>query len=420
MYLVIKGSSDNKLFLELYDSSNFSYNPSRQFDLSWQKVEGFAELSRDNESYFVKVIQLKRKNKTLLNALLVDDSKSIEYLEHILLMSIDEKLYWINYKENEIDYTIETVLVMKSKIVAIECIRDLLIVLEDSVLTLYYTSTEHSVLSRKEIYLGHVVTFEFVHEKCCFVYSNGLKIVILYLLISGHENSHYETVEVELSNIVAITYIKELNLILGISENNLFYQISLKTKNVTLSRDEFVEIETQHVHEIENMNRVLNIKRRSFLKLEKMYEAEQKQFVMMKTFTNNGPDSEQHKILCKRIYNLDQTIHFEINSNFFNTEAIENFKICLSGKSEGNTNVICIQTKTSDGTIKLVLSKKDIMLKIDSMSLHFVVDLYQNPRILQYFVQFEETTDDQRSERKLLKEDSKTLIQMIEQINLNR
>ena len=54
------------------------------------------------------------------------------------------------------------------------------------------------------------------------------------------------------------------------------------------------------------------------------------------------------------------------------------------------------------------------------MSLHFVVDLYQNPRILQYFVQFEETTDDQRSERKLLKEDSKTLIQMIEQINLNR
>lgn len=417
MYIVIKGSNDNKLFLELYDSSNFSYNfnsPSRQFDLSWQKVDGSADLSRDNESYFVKVVKLNRKNMTLLNAVLVDDSKSIEHLDHILLISIDEKLYWINYVENETEYSIETILVMRSKIVAIECIRNLLIVLEDSVLTLYYTSTEHNVLSRKEIFLGQVETFEFVHEKCCFVYSNGLKIVCLYLLIPGHGNNHYETVEIELTNICAMTYVKELNLILGINENNLFYHIPLKNKKLTLNSDEFVEIDSQHVNEIKNMNRVLDIKRRNFLNLEKMYEEEQKQLQLMKTLTNNGFDSEQ-KILCKRIYNLDETVHLEINLNSCITEAHENFKVSFSGESERNTNVICIQTKTSDKTIKLVISKKDLV-KIESMSLYFVVNLYQNPRLLNYSVKFEETTDDQRSEKTILKEHSKTLLEKIEQI----
>lgn len=419
MYFVIKGSSDNKLSLELYDSSNFTYNfnnPSRQFDLSWQKVDGSADLSRENESYFIKAIQLNKKNMTLLNAILVDDSKSIEHLDHVLLLSIDEKLYWINYVENDIEYTIETILVMKSKIVAIQCIRDLILVLEDSVLTLYYTFTEHNILSRKEIYLGKVVSFEFVPEKCCFVYSNGLKIIILYLLIPGHTINHYETVGVELSNIVAMTYLKELNLILGISENNLFYQIPLKNKKVTVDRDEFVEIETNNIHEIKNINRVLDIKRRKFLKLEKMYEDEQKQLVLIKKFTINGTDSEEHKILCKTIYNLDQTVHFEINLNFCSTEALENFKICLSGESEENTKVICIQTKTCDETVKLVLSKKNMMVKIKSMSLHFVVNLFQNPRIFQYFVQFEETTDDQRSEKEQSERHSKTLVQKIQQI----
>lgn len=417
MYIVIKSSSANKLFLQLYDSSSFSYNfnnPSRQFDLSWQQVDGSADLSRENESYFVKVVKLNRKNMTLMNAVLVDDSKTIEHLDHILLMSIDEKLYWINYVENETEYSIETILVMRSKIVAIECIRNLLIVLEASVLTLYYASTEHNILSRKEVYLGQVESFEFVHEKCCFVYSNGLKIVCLYLLIPAHGNNHYETVEIELSNICAITYVKELNLILGISENNLFYHIPLKNNKLTLNSDEFVEIDSQHVNEIKNINRVLDIKRRNFLNLEKMYEEEQKQLQLMKTLTNNELESEQ-KILCKRIYNLDGTVNFEINLNFCITEAYENFKVSLSGESERNTNVICIQTKTSDKTIKLVLSKKD-QLKIESISLYFVVNLHQNPRLLNYLVKFEEKMDDQRSEQKMLMEHSRTLLEKIKQI----
>lgn len=411
-YFVIKSSSDNQLLLELYDSSNFSYNfnnPSRQFDLSWQKANGSSDQSRENESYFIKVIQLNRKNTILLNALLVDDSKSIEHLDHVLLMSIDEKLYWINYVENDIEYTIESILVMRSKIVAIECIRDLILVLEDSVLSLYSTSIEHNILSRKEVYLGKVESFEFVHEKCCLVYSNGLKVVILYFLIPGHEKNHYETVEVQLSNIVTMTYVKELNLILGISENNLFYQIPLKNKKVSVNRDDFVEIETQHVHKINNMNRVLDIKRKTFLNHEKMYEDEQKQLLLMKTFTNNISES---KILCRTIHSSDQT-YFEIDLNFCNTEVPENFKVCLSGESGGKSNVICIQTKACDGQIKLLLSKNNLMVKVKSMSLHFIVNLFKNPRIFQYFVEFEEIPDNQILEKE---KHSETLFLKIKQI----
>ena len=420
MYFVIRASIDNQLYLELYDCSISAFNvnnPTRQFDLSWQISDGFADLSRENENYFVKNLKLNSKNMLLLNALLVDDSKSIEHLDHILLLSIDQKLYWINYVSNEIDYTIETILILKSRIMAIELIRDLFFVLENSGLTIYFTSTEPSVLSKKEIYLGQIVSFEFVHKKCCFVYSNGLKIVILYFMIPSYENNHYEIVEIELSGIVAITYIKEINLILGISENNLLYQIPLKNKKVTYKRDEFIEIETQHVHEIQNMNRILDMKTRCFLKLEKMYQEEQKQLMFIKTCTWNNLESEEHKILCKRIYNSDdQTIHFEVNLKFCNTEALENFKMCLSCESEEHTNVICIQTKTRDEMIKFVLSKNNKSINISSMCLHCVINLHENSRILKYFVQFEETTDDPlRSENKR-NEHSKTLIQKIENI----
>ncbi|CAO1302446.1 unnamed protein product [Diamesa serratosioi] len=416
MYFIIKSSNDNKLFLELYDSSKFAFNvqnPTRQFDLTWQKVEGSAELTRENEKYFVKIIQLNSKNMSLMNALLVEDSKRSD---QILLLSIDEKLYWINYTKDELDYTIETILVMRSKIVAMELMQNLFLVLEHSVLSLYFTTTEPRILSLKEIYLGEILSFEFVHEKCCFVYSNGFKIFILYFLIPGHENSHYEKVEIELSGIVAMTYVMELNLILGISENNLFYQIPLKNKKIpsTLSREEFIEIEPQHVNEIKNINRILDIKRRGFLELEKMYEEEQKQLVLIKSWNN----LEEQNIMCKRIYNSDdQTVHFEVDLKNCNIEAFENFKICLSCESEENTNVISTQSKISDNIIKLVLSKKNLTLNISSVSLHRVIDLHKNPRILKYFLQFEETSSDRSSEiQQSQTRHSNTLIQRIENI----
>ena len=282
----------DKVILEIYNNYPRDIDVKRKFDLSWPENEEL-EASRSSERYCLKLIHIQNPNQfQFFKSLLIEISSDEQ--DKVLLLSINEKLYWLTPRTEYDDFSIETIKVCSANILEFHFLPELstLLILEDNnCLSTIYRCPYTNLVKQKAIFLeGTVISYEFLVSQKLFVYSNGFKVFQIQFVIDEILDQIQHVVrEVKLSGIVALSCrylgnltrhlkcnlrifldINYLNIFIGISENGLFYKIPIvKHQTQSYAREYFLEVSNQQ----ESIN---DISKRVFRENERQMETEKK------------------------------------------------------------------------------------------------------------------------------------------------
>lgn len=261
--------------IQLYSSFGLeSRELKSEFELSFPKDAVSVDASRETEKICVQMIEgpLKDYDRIFLRELLACDLTQ-ESINDVLLVSVDEKLMWIKYKGSfhegaKENYSIETITSMKENIRGMNYYHGSLMVLDNfSVLTIFYLCPILKLIKKREILLeGQVKCFRF-HQNM-FIYSN-LRTVTL---IKATNPQAAETYIVDLKGIICFSVVTELNCIIAICRNQMFYYISVnKTCQLQQKKkkDDFQLLENSDIELIPSVARFVETEEKKLLVIER-------------------------------------------------------------------------------------------------------------------------------------------------------
>lgn len=279
------------LKLKLFDSFGETFDEKCEFDLSFVDDPVTFGGDRDNEKVCAILIENITKEKELrfFNELLVCQLEN-ENITNILLVTVDERLSWIkfsgNYRVDPVeDYSIELLTCTKCRILGVHYHKSTLMLIDDnSVLTLFYMCPTTQLIRKKEIVVGGKITC-FRFAGCNFLCSTSEKLTIIDLRDPSRPSEKFAHIK----NINCFTVVDSLKSVLAICRNNFVYHIPLiQQRSHTVATTDngtcFMEITDSAIESIPEVAKFFEIEEREFLDLEKRIQT-----------------AESHKALLERL-----------------------------------------------------------------------------------------------------------------------
>lgn len=272
-FILIRHGDLNTVFLEIYpDTLNQSEVALKSYDLSWEQLRLYT--SRSDEDYCINAIGYDGNLsedlffKKLLN--LDDDFEGLG--KEVLLFSVDNYLYWLKLDIKEDEHFIVPLKCCSSTINKIWYSKQrkvIFLLLKSGVVDCIYYSEIFKFIRHTTICLGeNIICSEFIDDEI-FVYSNGLRFFqtkIEYNEIKqDFEMKNLKSTGIE--GVSCISYLKYLKKILCLTENRIFYQISLLDTNKENEMD-FIEIKSVEISNDFEIEKKLNEKLRDELRCE--------------------------------------------------------------------------------------------------------------------------------------------------------
>lgn len=288
------------------------------FDLSYGKDPVSINDSRDSEEICVLMLEgpLGIEDIKFFNELLVCDIEQ-EAVHDILLMSINDRLIWIKYKDSFFEgaserCSIEIVSTMKGNIRGMKHCASFLMILDDnSMLTILYLCPVTQIIKKREILLeGKIRSFRF-HDNT-LIYSNFEKIVF----VDVTEPISPLITSVNLRFIVCFTVVAQQKFIIAICANRLFYFVPIKVQNLSnkQKRNQFEELGDGEIESIPGIAKFLKKEEEKLLGTEQKIKDAQKLRTLMQhlmteknfnagnavvKFHQNFPPANPKTIICK-------------------------------------------------------------------------------------------------------------------------
>lgn len=232
-------------------------------------------LSNNDEKFFCELLACDLKEESIID---------------VLLISIDDKLFWIKYKQNfqkrALDgFVITAITAAKGTIRGMKYADGVLMMLDDSsVLTVYQFCTTLNAITKREILLdGNVKCFRF--NGSIFIYSNLEKIIFIDLRNPSASASHI----VNLHGITCFSIVTELKIIIAVCRNQMFYSLPLQRPQVKKKLTDFETFSDSDIEQIPCVAKFLEAEERAMMGMEKkIVQAQKLKFLMQHLTTNKG------------------------------------------------------------------------------------------------------------------------------------
>lgn len=257
------------LRVKLFQTFGNDFDEKCEFDLSFPEDSVSAGGRRDDEKYCVLMIEefSNERDVTFLNELLACNLIE-ESISEVLLISIDEKLFWIKFSGIALDgYSIETLTVAKTKILGLHYYKGVLMMIDEcSILSIFALSPTTKLVHKKEILLGgKVECFRFYGSR--FIYSNSDKMKFLDLRDHLKPSESYANIR----NISCFTIVEDLKFIIAICRNNFLYYIPLNQKPSQNNEEDanFMKIPDNDYQTIPEVSKFYEIEEQNLLRIEK-------------------------------------------------------------------------------------------------------------------------------------------------------
>lgn len=255
------------LKIKLYQSFGDDISERCEFDLSFPEDSVTTGGNRDNETLCVLMVEKisNERDKKFFDELFACNL-SDETISEVLLVSIDEKVFWIKFCESAIDgYSVENLTVAKAKILGLHYHKGILMVIDElSILSIFFVCSVKKLIRKKEILLQQVKCFRFYGNK--FIYSTAAKITCLDL----SDPTKPSESSANIKNISCFTIVEHLKFIIAICRNNFLYYISLVQKSeITSKISSFIDIPDNDFEIIPEVSKFYEIEEKNLLKVEK-------------------------------------------------------------------------------------------------------------------------------------------------------
>lgn len=341
-YIVIKQSGVD-VKLEAYSSFGNEINAVNcVFDLSFPQDAVSTNGNRDTETNCVELIEgpLKEVDRTFFAELLACDLNHDSIVD-VLLLSFDEKLVWVKYKNSFKEgagdgYSIETITSTKGIIRGIKYCDGFLMVLDDlSVLTIFRLCPTTKLIKKKEVRLeGQVKCFRF--HRNSLIYSNLKKIIFVDATKPNDPYIH----GVVLRGIVCFSVVAELDFILAICRNQFFYHLpmSQQRRHPKKKKSELEELPDSDIELIPSVVKYLEIEEQRLLTIEQQTKAAQKLKVLLK--------------------------HLMVNKNFSAGNAFVRFHLNLPPISDDTTVCKVSDQKLGSGFIEILIDLSQLLVSM--------------------------------------------------------
>lgn len=245
------------IVIEIYPE-NFSDEDDllKKFELNGSRDVITKEASMAEEKFYMKLEKVTEFNKQFLQNYLINE---LTQFPEVLLLSIDSKLIWVREKEQEMIANFLSA-ILEFHIFHIATNSFLLVLEENFTLTLIQSRHSSNTVVSTKIYLAdEVVCYEFVKSKNCFVYTTSQEIIQIAFRYDGTtEKIEFDTHYKKFPGIALITQIQTSDRILAITENQLFYEISLnpkpeKSNSSSQNVDEFFEMKDKTIKSLDQI-----------------------------------------------------------------------------------------------------------------------------------------------------------------------
>lgn len=366
---------------------------------------------RDKELICVEMIQGPLKSKTVLflSELLACNLRE-ENIVDVLLLSIDDKLMWIKYKnsfrERAIDgYSIETITIAKGVIRGIKHCENFLMMLDDlSILTVFHLCRTTQTIKKTEILLdGIVQCFRFHHNT--FIYSNLEQIIF----IDVNQFAQQTRRTVNIKGVSCFTNVAGHDFMLAVCRNRMFYYVPMQApqKQMIANNDEdFSELVAADIEEIPLVAKFLETEEKNLILIEQEIIKAQKLKLFMqhlisnKNFTageaiikfhRNYPVLTENAIACK--VNQHSGLGFiEINIEFAKILTALSFNIAFNrhGASGVITRTIKIDCANESSCIILPAETDDDAASKKSLELTINHDIKGKTILMTYPINIKE------------------------------
>lgn len=254
-----------QLFRSLEEEQSF---PSREFDMSLPKSPVCSSPNTELCAEFIEG-PLSEKDSKFFAELLVCDLAH-ESIVDVLLVSNDDRLLWIKYsgsfrEESHNNNVIDTIATTKGIIRGIKYYDGSLLLLDGITLSIFYLCSSTNIIRKKEIILDGVVKcFRFHHNQ--FIYSNLKKVIIV-----DFTNPQHPMIDsVNLKGIVCFTIVENLNFIIAICYNQLFYYVSMdkRTNKQANNKSDFQDLQANDIETIPSVAKFIDREEVKLLKIE--------------------------------------------------------------------------------------------------------------------------------------------------------
>lgn len=280
--------------LLLYDSFGEGIDVARrEFEMSFPKEPASIEGARCNESVCVEMVHgpLAKQDRKFFSELLGSDLVQ-ESIVDVILLASDNKLIWVKYSGSFHDESIDdnatepvTVTVARGNIRGIKYCDAFLLMLDDlSILSIFYYCATSRVIRKKEIILvGSVKCFRF-HQNM-FIYSNLEKVTF----IDASKPDSPKTHSVDLKGIVCFTVVAELNAIIAICHNQMFYYLPIQSssKHGISHCHTFEELEDSDIENIPSVAKFLENEERRLESIGRRIKEAQNLKILMQHLKSN-------------------------------------------------------------------------------------------------------------------------------------
>lgn len=280
--------------LHLYKSFGDEFDASRcEFDLSFPIDAVSAGSSRDSLRVCVEMIEgkLQPDDERFFAELLACDLSG-ESICDVLLLTSNDRLMWIKYQHGFNDgaldgYSIELITTAKGNIRGLKYGEGFLMMLDDlSTLTVFHLCSPTGLVTKKEIMLdGQVKCFRFHHNT--FIYSNLKKIILIDL-----RNPTEPTMSsINIKGIVCFTVVEELNAIIAICWNRLFYYAPLQVPQQQPEKQQssLEELPASDIEAIPGVVKFLEQEEKTLLEIEqKVKEAHKLKILLQHALDNKN------------------------------------------------------------------------------------------------------------------------------------
>lgn len=241
---------------------------SHEFDMSFPSNP--ASSSRVSEEMCVAFIEgpLSETDSKFFSELLACDLE-LESISDVLLVSTDDRLLWIKYSVcRSSEYAIETITTAKGNVRGLHYHQGTLSMLHDSTLSVFYLCQSTNILRKREILLdGAVKCFRF--HQSFFIYSNLKKVNF----VDVANPSKLPVIEsVDLKGIVCFTIVENLNFLIAICYNQMFYYLTMpqSTKETEeRSKTDFITLQTNDLENIPGVAKFIANEEAKLIEIER-------------------------------------------------------------------------------------------------------------------------------------------------------
>lgn len=405
-YVLVKQSGID-VKVQLYSSFGVEGSDAKcEFDLSFSKDAVSIDGSRHTEKICVQMIEgpFKDCDRGFLTELLACDLKQ-ESLDDVLLISIDERLMWIKYKRSFLEgakdgYSIETITSAKENIRGLKFCDGFLMMLDClSILTIVHLCPSLQFITKKEILLeGQAKCFCF-HQNM-FVYSNLKKVVFIDATNPERPEIRY----VDLKGIVCFSVVTELNCIIAICHNQMFFHIPLTCTNQQHQKrnnDNFQVLQNSDIELIPSIAKFVKAEEEKLLVIERKIKKgqqlktlfqhlmENRDFtagVAVVTFHRNFPVIPDSAIVCN-VGNQQLGCGFvEIKINLSNILTTMTFSVAFYRHALSGVLTQTVEVVDAKETVFILLPAENNEDSSNKMSLdvNFTYDFKGESRLLIY------------------------------------